>query len=87
MTLDMASRFLRDHRNRIVSAARVGGELAASLSSLAQLLDALGRFFSDDRWHQLATALDQAAVRCREVALARVGSADDRNAHGRRRRA
>ena len=68
MDLDMRSRFLLDHRNRILSAHRVAAELAATLTSLAILFDALARFFGDHRWHDVAAPLDQAAVRLRELA-------------------
>jgi len=64
----MLPRFLRDHRARLLQPHRIGLVFAAQLAAMAELLDALGRELDDARWHTVASILDGAATKLRELA-------------------
>jgi len=51
----------------LISPHRLANAFATHLAAMAEMLDALGRELSDTRWHDVASALDAAAVRLREL--------------------
>lgn len=60
-------RYLRDHRRRLVQSHDLARAFATYLTTMAELLDAVGRELADERWHSVASILDGAAIRLREL--------------------
>lgn len=62
-----SGRFLRDSRARLFQSYRFAGCFAPWLAELAQLCDAIALDTDDDRWTDVACALDRAACELRRL--------------------